>query len=234
MALRQLQLRQFWFKTFLGHPGHFLQIRVVRSRECSQLLATCDLCFFVGTSTSDPATCVSRWMLSTPVYSYSSMPLCHTMVILFSIIFLNQVASTFSEQTIASQGYIRRRIDKILVHVGQLSVDPMKWSSIHSSCNSCSATVYRQSFCCRFALRAVAVLGSCCCRATLVINSNPSLCTSCVTCCSRLMFGILSPCSFRLVIDRAATLPSVLVPVPRLNFSLDRSSMLVGMLFPFF
>ena len=41
------------------------------------------------------------------------MPLCHTILILFSIIFLNRVASTFSEQTIASQGCIRRRIDKI-------------------------------------------------------------------------------------------------------------------------
>ena len=48
------------------------------------------------------------------------------------------------------------------------------------------------------------------------------------------MFGIFSPCSFRLVINRAATLSSVLVPVPRLHFSLDRFSLLAGMLFPFF
>ena len=55
---------------------------VVRLRECS-LLATCDLCSFVGKSTSDPATYVSLWMLWTPLYSYRSMPLCHTILILF-------------------------------------------------------------------------------------------------------------------------------------------------------
>ena len=144
------------------------------------------------------------------------------------------MASTFSEQTIASQGCIRRRIDKILVHVDQLSMDPMKWSSIHSSWNSCSAAVCRQSLCCRLSLRAVAVLGSCYCRATVVINSNPLQRTSCMMCCSGLMFGILSPFSFRLVIDRAATLSSVLVPTPRLNTSLDRFSLLVGVLLRFF
>ena len=114
-------------------------------------------------------------------------------------------------------------VDASTRYVGQLSINPTKWSSIHQSWNSCSAVVCRQSLCCRFLHCALLLFSeSCCCRATVVANSNPLLCTSCVTCCSRLMFGILS---FRLVSDRAATLSSVLVPVPRLHFSLDRFSL---------
>ena len=144
----------------------------------------------------------------------------------FPIIFLNQVASTISEQTIASQGCIRRRIDKILVHVGQLSSEPMKWSS-HSPHPGILAPLQSA------VSHSVAILHcalllfseSCCCRATVVTNSNPLLCTSCIACCSGLVFGILSPCSFRLVSDRAATLSYELVPVSRLHFSLDRFSL---------
>ena len=87
-GLTPLALRQTPTSTVLV-PNFPLVSRSLPPAPCRSssgvpsLLATCDLCLFVGTSTSDPATCVSLCMLQTPLHSYSSMPLCHTILILF-------------------------------------------------------------------------------------------------------------------------------------------------------
>ena len=99
----KLQLRQFWFQTFLGHPVHFLQLRVVRLRECSHF--------------SPRVICAFSWEPQLPIlppksccgcYRHSTSCTVRCLCVIpfwssFSIIFLNQVASTFSEQTIASR-----------------------------------------------------------------------------------------------------------------------------------